>query len=240
MEYKVIINDFEGPLDLLLHLIKESNIDIFDIRIEEVTKQYFNFIHRMEELNLNIASEYLSMAAELIEMKSMTLLPKKTDLKEEEEDPREQLIERLLAYQQYKELSLKLKEMEENRKQVYTKNPTDLSIFEEKKEITDAITVDSLMEAFQKFLEKKELLKPLHTKIATKEYSVEKRSLEIKEILKEKKRVSFLELFDVMTKDFVVVTFLSILSLARDQELCICQDQNFNTIYLEEKRSMSS
>lgn len=237
MEYKVVINDFEGPLDLLLHLIKESNIDIFDIRIEEITKQYFDFIHKMEEMNLNIASEYLIMAAELIEMKSNTLLPRKVDAIDDsyEEDPREQLIERLLAYQQYKELSLKLKEMEEIRKEVYTKIPTDLSAFEERKKIEEDISVDLLMQAFQKLLEKKEFMQPLHTKITTKEYSVEKRSLEIKEILKRKKKISFFELFDVVTKDFVVVTFLSILSLARNGDLCICQEENFNTIYLEEK-----
>lgn len=237
MGYKVIINDFEGPLDLLLHLIKESNIDIFDIKIEEITKQYFDFIHKMEEMNLNIASEYLIMAAELIEMKSSILLPKKESSMEDsyEEDPREQLIERLLAYQQYKDLSLKLKEMEEGRRAFYTKEPTDLSCFEEKKKIEEDINVDLLMQAFLKLLEKKELMKPIPTRIATKEYSVEKRSAEIKEILKKKKKVSFLELFDVITKDFVVVTFLSILNLARNQELCICQEQNFNTIYLEEK-----
>ena len=112
MEYSVKINEFEGPLDLLLHLIKESNIKIEDIKIDEITKQYLDYINKMEEMNLDIASEYLVMAAELIEMKSNNLLPKKEE-KElvEEEDPKEELIRRLLEYESYKKL-------EENKEQI--------------------------------------------------------------------------------------------------------------------------
>ena len=108
MEYKVMINEFEGPLDLLLHLIKENNIDIYDIKIEEITKQYLDYIKKMKELNLSIASEYLVMASELLEMKSKMLLPKREEetLDDFEEDPRELLIERLLAYKQYGQWSL--------------------------------------------------------------------------------------------------------------------------------------
>ena len=94
MDYKVTIEQFEGPLDLLLHLIKEDNIDIYDIKIEIITAQYLDYIKKMKDLNLSIASEYLVMASELIEMKSKMLLPKKQEINDEEyeEDPREQLI----------------------------------------------------------------------------------------------------------------------------------------------------
>ncbi|MEG0266888.1 MAG: segregation/condensation protein A, partial [Bacilli bacterium] len=97
MNYVIEIKDFEGPLDLLLHLIKESKVDIFDVSINDVTKQYMNYLNLMEQLNLNIASEYLVMAAELIEIKSYILLPKKKILEEDEfeEDPRENLIKKL-------------------------------------------------------------------------------------------------------------------------------------------------
>src|SRR5574344_783394 len=99
MDYKVELDQFEGPLDLLLHLIKESNIDILDINIEEITKQYLDYINKAEQMNLDIASEYLVMAAELIEMKSRTLLPKReVDDDEFEEDPREELIRKLIEY----------------------------------------------------------------------------------------------------------------------------------------------
>ena len=125
MNYKIMIHEFEGPLDLLLHLIKESDIEILDISVEEITKQYMDYIDAMEELNLNIASEYLVMAAELLEMKSIELLPrKKQELEDDyEEDPKARLIERLLEYKRYKEVTPELKELEENRKQVYTTEP---------------------------------------------------------------------------------------------------------------------
>lgn len=240
MEYKIAINNFDGPLDLLLHLIKQSNIDIFEISIEEITKQYLEYIKAMEELNLNIASEYLSMAAELIEMKSSILLPnKKTEEDELEEDPRQKLINRLLEYKQYKEVSSVFKNLEELRKEIHTKEPSDLSIYRDNEEVKlmDDLTLDDLMAAFQKFLERKRLEAPLATKITTKEYSVSERSSDIKRILRDKKKVCFDELFEEYNKSYVIVTFLSILDLARKHELMIKQDNNFNKIFIVAKGS---
>ena len=103
VEFK--INDFEGPLDLLLHLIKESKMDIMNIEIEKITKQYMDYLDLQEKMNLEIASEYLVLAAELLEIKSKMLLPRQTvEEDEEEEDPREELVNRLLEYQAYKEI----------------------------------------------------------------------------------------------------------------------------------------
>lgn len=238
MEYTVTIDNFEGPLDLLLHLIKQSDIDICDISILDITKQYMDYIYKMEELNLNIASEYLIMAAELLEMKSNMLLPKpKVESDEYEEDPRENLIKRLLEYQSYKNITEEFKELELLRKDYFTKEPSDLSEFKSHEEITDKGNVNDLLMAFQKFLERKELEKPLNTKIATKEYSVSVRSLEIRKILKEKKKLYFEELFEDFNKNYIVVTFLSILDLARKQEITIEQDKNFEKIYLLAKES---
>lgn len=237
MDYR--INDFEGPLDLLLHLIKESEVNICDINIVDITDQYMNFIKQMEELNLNIASEYLVMAAELIEIKSITLLPRKNkelENEEYEEDPREQLINRLLEYEKYKNITTSLKEYELERKKMYDKEPLDLStIIDIKQEINEQFKIEDLMEALNKVLIKKELDKPLSTKVATKEYSVTERSSQIRNILKAKKQVQFTELFDIMTKDYIVVTFLSILTMARNQELNIKQDKNFDNILIEGK-----
>ncbi|MBQ7140260.1 MAG: segregation/condensation protein A [Bacilli bacterium] len=234
MNYEVKINDFEGPLDLLLHLIKESNVDIYDISIEDVTKQYLDYIKKMEELNLSIASEYLIMAAELIEIKSKMLLPKrKMDEVEEEIDDREDLINRLIEYQKYKEVTSKLKEFRNDRDMFYTKDPSSLNEFK-----TDNTTIDlqvdfnDLMDAFQKYLERKKLEKPLNTKITKKELSVHERSIKIKNILREKKQVNFTDLFDIMNVPYVVVTFLSILDLVKKNEIILTQSDNFSDISL--------
>lgn len=241
MDYKITINNFDGPLDLLLHLIKQSNIDIFDISIEEITKQYLGYIKAMEKLNLNIASEYLSMAAELIEIKSSILLPNNNVGNDEfEEDPREQLIQRLLEYKQYKEITSTFKNLEELRKEIYTKEPTNLSEYREDEEIklVSDLTVDDLLNAFQKFLDRKDLEKPLSTKITRKEYSITERNHEIRSLLKLKGKITFDELFETFTKDYVVVTFLSILELAKKQELEITQENNFKKIFLVAKGSV--
>jgi len=236
MDYK--INDFEGPLDLLLHLIKESKVDIFDINIVEITDQYMDFINRMQELNLDIASEYLVMAAELMKIKSSLLLPNNKQEQEDEyeEDPREQLINRLIEYERYKNITSSLKEYERERQNLYTKEPYDLSLVIEKdNKIDEDFKIDDLVEAFNGILARKELNKPLNTKITTKEFTVSERSNEIRNILKTKKKVEFSELFNIMTKEYVVVTFLSILTMAKNQELSIVQDNNFSNIYLEGK-----
>lgn len=236
MEYKVLINDFEGPMDLLLHLIKKSDIDIFDIKIDEIANQYMDYLHAMQEMDLNIASEYLVMAAELIEIKSSMLLPRpKVEEDEFEEDPRENLIQRLLAYKQYKEVTSDFRALEEDRKQYYTKEVSDLREYATTNNEVHMgdVSLNDLMEALQKFLERKELDKPLNTKITKKEYSVTVRSQEIRNVLKKKKRVSFEELFDIYSKEYVVVTFLSILDLARKHELKIIQNDNFDKIMIE-------
>lgn len=234
MKYTVTIDKFEGPLDLLLHLIKQSDIDICDISILEITEQYMNYINTMEEMNLNIASEYLIMAAELIEMKSNMLLPKpKTSEDEYEEDPREKLIKRLLEYQQYKDITSEFKELELSRKEMFTKDPSNLNEFKVVNlDVENEGNVEDLMLAFQKFLERKELEKPLNTKITKKEYSVKVRSDEIRNILKKKKKLYFDDLFIEFNKNYVVVTFLSILDLARKNELKIEQENNFAKIFL--------
>lgn len=233
MEYTVTIDKFEGPLDLLLHLIKQTDIDICDISILDITKQYMEYINKMEEMNLNIASEYLIMAAELLEMKSNMLLPRpKLEEDEYEEDPREQLIKRLLEYEQYKQVTNDFKELELSRKEIFTKEPSDLKEFKVEVDESGNGSVDDLLLAFQKFLERKELDKPLNTKITNKEYSVGVRSNEIRTILKNKKKLYFDELFEEFNKTYVVVTFLSVLNLARKQELRIEQENNFEKIYL--------
>lgn len=238
MDYKITIDAFEGPMDLLLHLIKSSNLDIYEIQLEEITKQYFDYIDAMEELNLNIASEYLTMAAELIEMKSAMLLPKKqVDEDEFEEDPREKLIKRLIEYKQYKEVTSEFKDLELERKQYFTKLPDSLNEYKDENVTVNFgdIGLSDLLNAFQRFLERKKEEAPIQTTVTKKEYSVHMRSNEIRSLLKKKKKVDFEELFEVITRDYVVVTFLSILDLAKKQELEIKQENNFSKIILSLK-----
>lgn len=233
MEYSVNLPEFEGPLDLLLHLIKKDDISVFDISIDNITKQYLEYINKMEELNLNIASEYLVMASDLLELKSRTLLPKKEE-ETDDEDPRDILIKRLLNYQNYKESVEKLREYETIRKEVYTREPT-LEEYKNKVDNTNLnISLDDLISALSRFLENKEAAKPLTTKITNKEYSVGKRSIEIRDILRKKKKVNFFELFEEVSKEYIVVTFLAILNMSKRNELYIKQENNFENILIEE------
>lgn len=235
MEYEVKIDAFEGPLDLLLHLIKESKVDIWDIKIVDITDQYLNYIQAMENLNLNVASEYLVMASELIEMKSKMLLPRVSDNEEvEEEDPREVLIKRLVEYQKYKDMTKNFKELESIRHEFYTKAPENLKEYvEEEMVVSNDVTLDDLMLAFQKFLERKKASQPLSTTVTKKEITVEERRKSIRNILKKKGKVDFFELFEVVTKEYVVVTFLAILEMARKNELAIYQENDFEQIIVE-------
>lgn len=236
MEYKVKINEFEGPLDLLLHLIKESKVEIWDVKIEEIVEQYLDYINAMKEMNLDIASSYLVMASELIELKSKLLLPnsKKEETEEEEIDPREALINRLVEYQKYKELTKEFKELETERKDIHTKIPESLKEFQEEGTVVNSdVSLDDLMEAFQKLLQRKELDKPLKTNVTTREISIEERRTSIKNILKIKKKVDFFELFEEATREYIVVTFLTILEMAKKRELVIKQENNFDNIICE-------
>ena len=236
MEYKVKINEFEGPLDLLLHLIKEAKVDIWEVKIEEIIEQYLNYIEAMKEMNLDIASSYLVMASELIELKSKLLLPnsKQEENEEEEIDPREALIQRLVEYQKYKDLTKEFKELETKRKDIHTKLPESLREYQEDGVVINSdLSLDDLMEAFQKLLQRKEFDKPLKTNVTTREISVEKRSREIKNILKLKKKVDFFDLFEEVTKEYIVVTFLTILEMAKKRELLIKQEKNFDNIVCE-------
>ncbi len=232
----LLIGDFEGPLDLLLHLIKKSKMEIFDIEISEITRMYLNYIEEMTDMNLDIASEYLVMAAELIEMKSRKLLPNKKDEEEEsvEENPEEELKRRLIEYKKYKESTDVFRSLEENRANYYTKAPESLKKYSsEKLENDGSVGIFDLLDAFQKLLERQEYNKPKNTKITRKELSVKERVAKIRDILKVHKKLNFIELFDDFSKPYVVVTFLSVLEMAKNREINIKQDNNFSDIYLE-------
>ena len=236
MEMEFKINDFEGPLDLLLHLIKENKMDIMDIEIEKITDQYMKFLEEQEKLNLEIASDYLVLASELLEIKSRLLLPRQElDVESEEEfDPRSELVNRLLEYQTYKDITKVLQEKEELRSEIYTKAPENVKNYiDEVTEIHADVTLDDLVEALKKYLVRKEEKKPLNTKVTVNEISISSRRHDIKRLLKNKKKIDFFELFPVVSKEYVVATFLAILEMAKDKELVIKQDDTFSDIVVE-------
>lgn len=236
MDVAFKINEFEGPLDLLLHLIKENKMDIMNIEIEKITDQYMSYLASQERLNLEIASEYLVLASELIEIKSKLLLPntKNTDEVLDEEDPRAELVNRLLEYQNYKEITKMLQEREELRKEIYTKAPENVKNYvDELQEVSTDVTLDDLVEAFKKYLERKKETRPLNTKITVKEITVSSRRHEIKKLLNLRGRVSFCELFPVASREYIVATFLAILEMAKSKELLIIQNDTFDDIICE-------
>ncbi|MBQ6134688.1 MAG: segregation/condensation protein A [Bacilli bacterium] len=234
MEVEFKIQDFEGPLDLLLHLIKESKMDIMNIEIESITKQYVDFLEKQEKMNLEISSEYLVMAAELMEIKSKMLLPNNKIEEEEEADPREELMNRLLEYQAYKDITKLLQEKELLRQDIYTKSPENMEEYrEESKEICSNVTLDDLMDAFLKYYQRKIENRPLNTKVTVNEISISTRRHEIKNILKEKKKVSFFELFPVATKEYIIATFLAILEMAKSKEIRLVQEDMSDEITCE-------
>ena len=190
------VNDFEGPLDLLLHLIRSSKMDIYNINIESITKQYIDFINASKDMTIDILSEYLVMASELLHLKSKLLLGK-TDEEEDSEyeiNSTEDLQEKLLEYESMKEVANKFKDLEDKRSVFYTKLPSDLSEYMSDKPLSSDVTIDDLTNALKVFLEREELNKPLNTKITKRELSVTERSREIRETLKKLKKCELSQL----------------------------------------------
>jgi len=232
------INDFNGPLDLLLHLVKESKMDIYEVSIGMIVEQYISFIHNMEKMNIDIASEYLVMNAELIHLKSRMLLnldEHEEEISEDEIKNEEELRQRLIEYQKYKQLSEDFKILESKRGEVLTKFPESLSEYRQEVELNTDTTLDDLLDAFSAFMERKKFSKPLSTKITHKELSVDTRTKEIRNLLTKRKSVDFFDLFETISKPYIVVTFLSILEMTKNNEINIKQDKNFSNIIIEKK-----
>lgn len=250
MEYKVKIDAFEGPLDLLLHLIKQLEIDIYDIPVAKITEQYLDYIHKMQVLELDVASEYLVMAATLIAIKSKMLLPKQEVLEddlpdlEDEEDPRDELMRRLIEYRQYKQAAESLKERELSRQLVYTKTMSDLSEYEsraiEYPQISNVSLYD-MLSAFQNLIKRKKRSKPLNTTIQRQEIPISVRMTEIVALLSQSEGAKpFSSLFPYPDRSHIVVTFLALLELMKTQQILCQQDSNFNEIIIYSTLTLSS
>jgi segregation and condensation protein A len=238
MTYNFNTTDFEGPLDLLLHLVKESKMDIYEINISDIINQYLEFIHSLEEKNIDIASEYLVMASELIHLKSKLLVNRKDEEPSTEDEfsfeSEEDLRNRIVEYEKYKMLTQSFQELEGKRGEVYTKLPESLKEYIEETSIQKGeFDISDLFEAYKMFIERQRLSKPLNTKITKKELSVDDKIKDIRNILNIRKRVNFIELFTEVTKENIVVTFLSILEMTKSNEILLTQEDNFSPIMIE-------
>lgn len=241
MEYEVVLDDFQGPLDLLLHLIKEKEMDLETLEVSVITDQYLAYIQSMDPSRLEEMSEYLVMATNLLEMKSKLLLPKEavTIDDEYEEDPREKLIRRLMEYKRYKDVLEDIREKYDQRQHVYIKAPNNMDeyVVDTSTMIPEGLEIFDLMKAMQKMYQRKALSIPLDTHIARKDISIDERTTEIRDFFRTRvnKRVKFDELFNRGDRFYFIITFLAILVLTKDKEVEIIQDGLFKEIYIEGK-----
>ncbi len=232
MNYQCNLDIFEGPLDLLLHLIKEQKMDVYDIPIAEITRQYLTYLDLLSEINLEMVGEYLVMAAELAKIKSRTLLPipetEEDALAAAGEDPRAELVRRLLEYQRYKEAAFELRQKEYNQQQLFTRTG-EVVLDNSEQELLIEANVFDLLTAFQKVLKEKSFKKNYEIKVTT--LSVSDCIGDILEILNASETVTFDSLFTTLnTKQEIIVTFLAILELMRMQLICSQQSRQFDAI----------
>lgn len=244
-EINVKLDIFEGPLDLLLHLIKTLEIDIYDIPIAEITEQYMNYIHTMRTLDLEIAGEFLVMAATLMVIKSKMLLPQEVvEVDDESEydalDPREVLVQQLLDYKKFKYVATVLKEMETERGDYFTKEATDLSDYE--KECAplepNEVTMIDLYLAIHDVMTRAKEMEPMETSIVMEDYTIDDRIefvMSRVSTLSKTEYVLFDELFTVYTRSEIVMTFLAMLELIKKRDIVVKQSSVDATIQIFNK-----
>jgi len=230
---KVKLEVFEGPLDLLLYLIKKEEIDIYNIPIADITQQYLKYLEFMKMLDLNIAGEFILMAATLIHIKSKMLLPPDPNqtAEEEETDPRLELVQKLLEYKKFKEAAGQLLEMEVKQKDVFARSvPCDIKP-DDSKPFFEASLFD-LITAFNKIL--KDIPKNVFYEVIKDEFTVEGKMHDIFHLLVESPKLLFSDLFkDAKNKFEIVTIFLAILELIRLKEIVAVQDKVFAEIKIE-------
>jgi len=226
---KVFLDTFEGPLDLLLYLIRKQNLNILDVPIADITDQYVNYINLMKELELELAGEYLLMAAMLAEIKSKMLLPLFEEV-EDEEDPRAELVRRLLEYERYRKASEELNKLKRLERDVFVTG-VESSHLAQPIELPD-ISLQELLLSFQEVLKRAEMFTTLH--VLKEPLSVRERMTTILEKLKNKDFLDFTELFDLEEqKTGLVVTFLAILELMKESLIEIVQTKAYGIIHVK-------
>lgn len=227
LNYKVRLDNFEGPLDLLLHLIKDSKMDIADIRLSEVTDQYMKYLQQVDELDLEKASEFIEMAATLLEIKSKKLLPRLDDIVPEEEDSEQRLIRQIEEYKLFKEASENLKQIENINRMYKDPEPSANKC----KIVLKDMVLDGLLDAFTSLLHKVQIqTKEIEPKSVIKDrFTVAEKIAAIKDSIIVKDRVKFSELIDEkVTRSEIINVFLAILELLKLQTISIIQNSIFD------------
>ena len=233
------LKDFEGPLDLLLHLVSKYQMDIYDVPITEVIEQYLAYISTLQAMRLEVAGEYMVMASQLMLIKSRELLPKVAEVTDLEDDLEQDLLSQIEEYRKFKLLGERLEVKHQERAQYYSKAPTEL-IYEDAELVHDKTTIDLFL-AFSNLLsKKKEEFSQNHTTILRDEYKIEDMMVIVREALVEGQQLRLQDLFKE-TKDLqeVITLFLATLELIKTQEILLIQKESFGDIYLMKKNEES-
>lgn len=242
IEYKLQV--FEGPLDLLLHLIEKNKVDIYDIPIVTITEQYLEYVEQMQEQDMDVMSEFLVMAGTLLQIKSKMLLPKEETEEEEEEDPRAELVRRLLEYKMYKYAALELKDMELDASHSLYKKPTipeEVSAYKEEidpADLVDGMTLNMLNDIFQSIMRRQvDKIDPIRSKFGTiekEEINIEERMVQVREEVRGLKGINFRTLLESQpTRMNIIITFMSVLELMKIGAITIRQEKIFGEIVID-------
>ena len=250
MHYKVKLKSFEGPLDLLLHLIQQNDLDLYDIPVQEITDQYMVYIHTMRVLHLDIASEYLVMASTLLYMKSQMLLPVEEDelfdddfYDEGEVDSREDLMRRLIEYKKFKEAAEELKDREFERSELFSRPMTDLTplLDDGSGQLENPklnVSIYDMLQAFQKIQKRKKASRPKYTRVHRDEIPIEEKMHQIMDYLTgHQGKCMFSDLFEEVEKYELVVSFMALLELMKEKEVFCHQEENFADFLIYKKEA---
>lgn len=238
--YRVQLNNFEGPLDLLLFFIQRDELDIYDIPISRITSEFLEYLHLMEELDLDVASEFILMASMLMSIKARMMLPRESEPGEEEfdeEDPRYELVRKLLEYKRYKEMAEKMSLFEEDARKEYTRGFFEEDLVEKQAsgEALRNVTLYDLMAAFRKVLADVERKNTVH-RIEKATHTVEEQSEFVMRTLQEQGRTSFAGLCRKLdSRMAVVVTFLAVLEMLKEQQLDLFLQDDPTDFYIDLK-----
>lgn len=244
MELSYKLETFEGPLDLLLHLIEKNKVNIYDIPISQIADQYLDYVSHMEEESLDVVSEFLVMAATLLDIKARMLLPKETDENGEEEDPRAELVARLLEYKTYKYMSVELKDMELDAEKVFYKAPTipkEVEKYEQPVDLDkllDGLTLSKLQKIFESVMKKQQdKIDPVRSSFGTikkEPVSLEDKITKVLGYARKHRKFSFRGMLEKQKdKTEVVVTFLALLELMKLGKIHLTQENLFEDMMIE-------
>ncbi|QQK79815.1 segregation/condensation protein A [Salicibibacter cibi] len=248
--YSVKLDSFEGPLDLLLHLIKQAEVDIYDIPVAQITEQYMTYIHQMHELELDIASEYLVMASTLLAIKSQMLLPKQDvwadeDLEEweawPEEDPREALVAQLEVYRAYKRAATELMERQAERDHFFSKAPSKITPSTEHRNESAKIesSLSEMLQAYQKLTWRLRVNRPRTTTVETEKWTIEDKMQAIRtNVSQSAQPIPFLQMYTKGEVHEQVISFMALLQLMKERAVVCNQGENFAAIYIQAREDM--